>query len=91
MAALEDEPEMENSESTDPAIQDRGGSRSGQDRRRSQKTFEGIDQRSGRDRRRGFDRRSGIERRRSNDRRSDRFFRNGALIERRDALRKQTK
>lgn len=91
MTAPDDKREMENSDGTEQEIQDRGGSRSGRERRRKQESYDGSDQRSGRDRRRGFDRRSGIERRRSNERRSDRLFRNGELIERRDALRKQMK
>ena len=82
---------MENPELAEQEIQDRGGSRSGRERRQKQEVYDGNDQRSGRDRRRGFDRRSGIERRRANERRSDRLFRNGELIERRDALRKQVK
>lgn len=83
--------EMKISESADQVIQDRGGARSGRERRQHQEPYDGSEQRSGRDRRRGFDRRSGIERRRANERRSDRFFRNGELIERRDALRKRMK
>jgi hypothetical protein len=88
MSDPDDKLEMESPESSEPEIQDRGGSRSGRERRQKQETYDGNDQRSGRDRRRGFDRRSGIERRRANERRSDRLFRNGELIERRDALRK---
>ncbi|MGE5258046.1 MAG: hypothetical protein ACM3KE_15310 [Hyphomicrobiales bacterium] len=88
MIAPDDNLEMENSESNGQDIQDRGGARSGRERRQKQEAYDGNDQRSGRDRRRGFDRRSGIERRRANERRSDRLFRNGELIERRDALRK---
>lgn len=88
MRAPDDKLEMKDSESTEQEIQDRGGSRSGQERRQKQESYDGSDQRGGRDRRRGFDRRSGIERRRANERRSDKLFRNGELIERRDALRK---
>jgi hypothetical protein len=88
MTAPDDKLEVEISESAEQVIQDRGGSRSGRDRRQHQEAYDGSDQRSGRDRRRGFDRRSGIERRRADERRTDRLFRNGDLIERRDALRK---
>jgi len=91
MTPPDDKLETEISESADQVIQDRGGARSGRDRRQQQEPYDGSDQRSGRDRRRGFDRRSGIERRRANERRSDRLFRNGDLIERRDALRKHAK
>jgi hypothetical protein len=69
-------------------IHDKGGTRSGQERRQKKEAFEGAEQRSGRDRRRGFDRRSNIERRRSIDRRHDQSFWNGELIERRDYFRK---
>lgn len=89
MRSPDDKLEMKNSEPADQEIEDRGGSRSGLERRQKQKAFDGSDQRSGRDRRRGFDRRSGIERRRANERRSDRLFRNGEFIERRDAFRKR--
>ena len=89
MAAPDDKRKSGNSEAAELEIQDRGGSRSGHDRRQIKEPYEGSEQRSGRDRRRGFDRRSGIERRRANERRLDRFFRNGELIERRDALRKR--
>jgi hypothetical protein len=77
--------------STEQEILDRGGSRSGRERRQSQASCEGAERRSGRDRRRGFDRRCGIERRRSDDRRSERPLWEGDLIERRDAFRRRVK
>lgn len=70
------------------ALPDRGGMRSGQERRKHDLPFEGHERRSGRDRRRGFDRRSGIDRRRAADRRAERFFLSGDRVERRDALRR---
>ena len=69
-------------------LKDQGGSRSGTERRKGPEPFEGSERRSGRDRRRGFDRRSGIERRRSSGRRSERYFRDGELVERRDVFRR---
>ncbi len=69
-------------------LPDRGGMRSGDDRRKHDLPFEGRERRSGRDRRRGFDRRSGIDRRRFADRRAERLFTAGERIERRDALRR---
>lgn len=45
------------------AIRDRGGTRSGKERRRDPKPFEGRERRSGKDRRSGVDRRCGVERR----------------------------
>ena len=75
------------SNSTDEVfIQDNGGTRSGKERRQSQKSYQGPERRSGQDRRRGFDRRSGLARRRSSDRRRGRW--DGAGIERRDIFRK---
>jgi len=70
------------------ALPDRGGMRSGEDRRKHDLPFDGHERRSGRDRRRGFDRRSGIDRRRFADRRAERFFTAGDRVERRDALRR---
>lgn len=70
-------------------IQDQGGARSGRDRRQKAEPFEGGERRSGRERRHGFDRRSGIERRRSSDRRNGRYFRDGEMVERRDAFRRR--
>jgi hypothetical protein len=76
----------------DPSpIQDKGGSRSGKERRQNMGCFDGSERRAGRDRRRGFDRRSGIERRRSSDRRNGRYFRDGDSVERRDVFRKRKK
>lgn len=69
-------------------IEDRGGTRSGHDRRQNQKPHEGIERRSGRDRRKGFDRRSGLARRRISDRRSKNSCWDGSCIERRDIFRK---
>ncbi|MEJ5357424.1 MAG: hypothetical protein WHT06_02015 [Desulfobacterales bacterium] len=67
---------------------DRGGTRSGEDRRKNDLPYDGNDRRSGRDRRRGFDRRSGIDRRRTPERRNERTLAADELIERRDALRR---
>ena len=50
-------------------IKDRGGSRSGNDRRQNHQTYTHIERRSGRDRRKGFDRRSPIARRKGSERR----------------------
>ena len=69
-------------------IKDRGGTRSGQDRRQNQKPYAGIEKRSGRDRRKGLDRRSGLARRRISDRRSENGCWDGSMIERRDMFRK---
>jgi len=69
-------------------IKDRGGTRSGRDRRRNNGTYDGVERRSGRDRRRGFDRRSGLARRRGTDRRGNRSRWDGSFIERRDAFRR---
>ena len=91
MTATKDEREAESWKSTEREIQDRGGSRSGRERRQNQAACEDAERRSGRDRRRGFDRRSGIERRRSDDRRSERAVWEGDLIERRDAFRRRVK
>jgi hypothetical protein len=92
MTATNDKREAKEPEPAELQIQDRGGSRSGRDRRQNADTFEGADRRAGPDRRSGFDRRSGIERRRSsNDRRSDRFLWDGQHVERRDAFRPRVK
>lgn len=69
-------------------LPDRGGMRSGEDRRKHELPFDGHERRSGRDRRRGFDRRSGIDRRRFSDRRAERLFTSDDRVERRDALRR---
>jgi len=91
MTASKDKREAEALKAAEREIQDRGGSRSGRERRQDKTSCEGVERRTGRDRRRGFDRRSGIERRRSDDRRSDRALWDGELIERRDAFRRQVK
>jgi hypothetical protein len=69
-------------------IQDRGGSRSGKDRRKNHRPYTGIERRSGQDRRKGFDRRSGLARRRTPGRRSKNGSWDGSCIERRDVFRK---
>ena len=69
-------------------IKDRGGTRVGTDRRKSQLPYTGIERRSGRDRRKGFDRRSGLARRRTPDRRDINSRWDGSFIERRDSFRK---
>ena len=69
-------------------IKDRGGTRSGYDRRQNHQTYTGIERRSGRDRRKGFDRRSGLARRRISDRRSKNGRWDGSVIERRDIFRR---
>lgn len=91
MTATKDKREADALESAEREIQDKGGSRSGRDRRQIKAPCEGAERRTGRDRRRGFDRRGGIDRRRSNDRRSDRVLWDGELIERRDAFRGRVK
>ena len=70
------------------SIKDRGGTRSGHDRRQNHQSYAGIERRSGRDRRKGFDRRSGLARRRISDRRSKNGHWDGSIIERRDIFRK---
>lgn len=67
---------------------DRGGTRSGQDRRQNHKPYTGIEKRSGRERRKGFDRRSALARRRTPGRRSKNGSWDGTCIERRDIFRK---
>jgi hypothetical protein len=69
-------------------IKDKGGTRSGIDRRQIPGESEGSERRSGRDRRRGFDRRASIDRRRTNDRRIEGNFWDGEIIERRELFRK---
>ena len=69
-------------------IEDKGGTRSGGDRRQDHTPYEGIERRSGRDRRKGFDRRSGLARRRISDRRSTNGHWDGSCIERRDVFRR---
>lgn len=70
------------------SIEDRGGTRSGHDRRQNNQPHAGIERRSGRDRRKGFDRRSGLARRRIADRRSKNGRWDGSIIERRDMFRR---
>ncbi len=70
------------------SIKDRGGTRSGHDRRQNNQSYTGIERRSGRDRRKGFDRRSELARRRTPGRRSDNGCWDGSCIERRDIFRK---
>ncbi len=67
-------------------IKDRGGSRSGHDRRQHKVVYQGPERRSVKNRRKGFDRRSGLARRRTPDRR--RGTQDGYSIERRDVFRK---
>ncbi len=69
-------------------IKDRGGSRSGHDRRQIHQLYEDTERRSGHDRRKGFDRRSGLARRRISDRRSKNGRWDGSIIERRDIFRR---
>ena len=70
------------------SINDRGGTRSGSDRRQYHQSHEGIEKRSGHDRRKGFDRRSALARRRISDRRSKKGRWDGTCIERRDIFRR---
>ena len=69
-------------------IKDKGGTRSGHDRRQNQKTYDGIERRNGGDRRKGFDRRTGLARRRTSDRRKINGRWDGSCIERRDSFRR---
>lgn len=89
MTSLEKRFEFETPSPDGMEIQDQGGARSGRERRQSAEPRDGDERRSGKDRRRGFDRRSGIERRRSGDRRNGRYFRDGEMVERRDAFRRR--
>ena len=91
MAATDDKSEAQKPLSDPALIVDKGGSRSGRDRRQGLEPSGGNESRTGRDRRRGFDRRSGIERRRSSDRRNGRYFWDGESVERRDVFRKRKK
>ena len=68
-------------------IHDNGGTRSGQERRKSKKKYHGLEKRSGEDRRKIPDRRSGLTRRQSPDRRIKNPYWDGSRIERRDAYR----
>ena len=69
-------------------ITDKGGTRTGTDRRKSLQPYDGAEKRSGRDRRKGFDRRSGMARRRISDRKDINGCWDGSYIERRDSFRK---
>ena len=69
-------------------INDKGGTRTGTDRRKNLQPYDGIEKRSGRDRRKGFDRRSGMARRRISDRKDINGCWDGSYIERRDSFRK---
>ena len=69
-------------------IQDKGGTRTGTDRRKSFQPYDGTERRSGRDRRKGFDRRSGLARRRTSDSENINGCWDGSYIERRDSFRK---
>lgn len=89
MTPLEKRFELETPSPGGLEIQDQGGARSGRERRQTTEPRDGDERRSGKDRRRGFDRRSGIERRRSSDRRNGRYFRDGEMVERRDAFRRR--
>lgn len=68
-------------------VKDKGGTRSGQERRKKSRSYKGIERRSGRDRRKGFDRRTGLARRRTPDRRNKASQWNVSRIERRDVFR----
>ena len=70
----------------DSVIHDKGGSRSGKNRRQNLESYQGEDNRSGRERRSGDDRRSGRVFRKTPDRGSSKYW-NGNWVERRDALR----
>ena len=69
-------------------IKDRGGTRSGHDRRKNHQPYPGIERRSGRDRRKGLDRRSGLARRRTPSNGSENGCWDGSCIERRDIFRR---
>jgi hypothetical protein len=69
-------------------IKDKGGTRTGTDRRKDLRPYDGIEKRSGSDRRKGFDRRSGLARRRTSDRSHINGSWDGSHIERRDIFRK---
>ncbi len=67
---------------------DRGGTRSGIDRRQNYQAYRGLERRSGRDRRTGGDRRSGLAKRRTTESQGKNGSWDGACIERRDIFRK---
>ena len=64
----------------DKLIKDRGGTRSGADRRQKSSPISKVDQRLGEDRRKGSDRRSSLGRKRN--------FKKGDGVERRTVFRK---
>lgn len=66
---------------TEKAIKDRGGTRSGADRRQKSSSNNGLEKRKLKDRRTGFDRRSGLGRRRD--------WNLERAIERRDLFRRR--
>lgn len=72
----------------DVSIFDNGGERSGKDRRRKARKFQGEEKRSGQGRRQAQDRRSGQNRRQTPERRSTNSGWDASRIERRDAFRK---
>jgi hypothetical protein len=91
MSALIDTQKIELLATPERMIQDRGGTRSGRDRRRANIPREAAERRSGKDRRCGRDRRSGVERRKSGDRRPAATILDWGFIERRDAYRHRAK
>ena len=87
MSSIKGEKDLDVTEN-EVMIPDNGGARSGEDRRKITKPFDGEEKRSGKDRRKGEDRRSGLTRRQTPDRRNQDNYWNGSRIERRDALRR---
>lgn len=69
-------------------FKDKGGTRSGSERRQNLQPYRGVEKRSGHDRRKGFDRRSGLAIRRTPGRRRNNDSWDGSCIERRDVFRK---
>ena len=78
-------------ESKKTEINDHGGTRKGQDRRKTIESDRVPERRSGRDRRKGFDRRTDLGRRRGSDRRLSQSQSSIEPIERRDAFRSTKK
>jgi hypothetical protein len=91
MSAFIDKQKTEALETAERVIQDRGGARSGRDRRQANVSRKAAERRSGKDRRCGIDRRSGVERRKSGDRRPAMTNLDWEFIERRDACRHRLK
>jgi hypothetical protein len=91
MSALIDKQKTETLKTAERVVPDRGGARSGRDRRQAEVPREGAERRSGKDRRCGHDRRSGVERRKSGDRRPAMTILDWEFIERRDAYRHRLK